>query len=304
MCLLPCRQLRNAFTLPFEIFDSLLPCRQLRKTTALNHGRASSLLPCRQLRKKQKSPDGPQPHTYRFDSLENRKEKDGEAHEHNALNQLIKKGNEQFTYDDRGNLISREKDGKAILYHYDGLDRLISIQTTQGVVCYTYDPFNRRMAKKCPEEEDQLFIYQGQEEIGLWKQEAIQELRITGSNERTPMVAMEIKGELYAPMHDLTGNVACLTDRDGEVVERYRYTAYGESEILSPSGQLRASSAIGNPWQYASKRLDPETGFVAFGLRYYDPKLGRWITPDPAGFEDGQNLYAYVHNSPLLHFDQ
>ncbi len=43
---------------------------------------------------------------------------------------------------------------------------------------------------------------------------------------------------------------------------------------------------------------------VAFGLRYYDPALGRWITPDPAGFEDGPNLYAYVHNSPLQYYDQ
>ena len=33
------------------------------------------------------------------------------------------------------------------------------------------------------------------------------------------------------------------------------------------------------------------------------PKLGRWITTDPIGFEDGPNLYAYVHNSPLTHFD-
>jgi RHS repeat-associated protein len=59
-----------------------------------------------------------------------------------------------------------------------------------------------------------------------------------------------------------------------------------------------------NPWQYAGKRVDQETGFSAFGLCYYDPSIGRWLTPDPAGFADGPNLYAYVHNSPLLYWDQ
>jgi len=42
---------------------------------------------------------------------------------------------------------------------------------------------------------------------------------------------------------------------------------------------------------------------VAFGMRDYDPNLGRWTTPDPAGFTDGSNLYAYVHNNPLQYSD-
>jgi len=34
------------------------------------------------------------------------------------------------------------------------------------------------------------------------------------------------------------------------------------------------------------------------------PTFGRWLTPDPAGFTDGMNLYAFVHNDPLTHFDE
>lgn len=118
------------------------------------------------------------------------------------------------------------------------------------------------------------------------------------------MVSLEIQGTPYVPIHDISGNVVCLTDHHGEVIERYRYTVFGEAEILSPSGKQLTTSPIGNPYQYASKRLDPETSFIAFGLRYYDPSLGRWLTPDPAGYDDGPNLYAYVHNSPLLYYDQ
>src|SRR5258708_4379400 len=34
------------------------------------------------------------------------------------------------------------------------------------------------------------------------------------------------------------------------------------------------------------------------------PSFGRWLTPDPSGFTDGMNLYAYVHNNPLTHQDE
>ena len=34
-----------------------------------------------------------------------------------------------------------------------------------------------------------------------------------------------------------------------------------------------------------------------------DPKIGSWLTPDPLGFVDGPNVYAYVHNNPLTHID-
>ena len=73
---------------------------------------------------------------------------------------------------------------------------------------------------------------------------------------------------------------------------------------MSLSGKQLTTSAVSNPFQYASKRLDPETGFIAFGLRYYDPSLGRWICPDPVGSADGPNLYAYVHNNPFMYYDQ
>ncbi len=245
------------------------------------------------------SESGHADHSYAYDSLSNRIVKDKETHQHNSLNQIIKKGKEQLLYDHNGNLIQNG----SFTYAYDALDRLIKVTQNGNETTYTYDAFNRRMAKKQNGEEE-YFLYQGQEEIGRWKNNQVQELRLLGKNPRNPMVALEIKGTPYVPLHDMSGNVICLLDLKGEVIERYRYTSFGESEILSPTGERRSRSTIGNPWQYASKRLDEETGLIAFGVRYYDPSLGRWITPDPAGFTDGPNLYAYVHNCPLLNFDQ
>ena len=76
-------------------------------------------------------------------------------------------------------------------------------------------------------------------------------------------------------------------------IESYRYTAFGE--------ELTQNTL--SPWRFASKRVDEETGLVFFGRRYYHPSLGRWITQDPEGFENGPNLYAYLKNCPLADFD-
>ena len=238
-------------------------------------------------------------HTYSFDSLANRTAKDGERHYYNALNQLVKKGEQELAYDLNGNLIRQGPNE----YVYDALDRLIKVTCQGNEVTYSYDAFDRRIARNRQGEEE-LFLYQGQDEIGRWKNGICQEIRLLGKNRQSQTVALEIQGTPYVPLHDIQGNIISLLNLQGQIVEQYLYTAYGEREILSPSGEKRLQSELANPWQYAGKRIDEESGLIAFGMRYYDPRLGRWITPDPIGFTDGSNLYAYVHNDPLQYFDE
>ena len=53
--------------------------------------------------------------------------------------------------------------------------------------------------------------------------------------------------------------------------------------------------------------LDPESGLYYYGGRYYDPELGRFISPDPfvPQPDDPQSLnrYSYVLNNPVNHID-
>ncbi len=35
------------------------------------------------------------------------------------------------------------------------------------------------------------------------------------------------------------------------------------------------------------------------GLRFYNPKVGRWVSRDPIGEEGGANIYVMVYNSPF-----
>src|SRR5262249_37016282 len=88
-----------------------------------------------------------------------------------------------------------------------------------------------------------------------------------------------------------------------KVVESYRYSSFGEEEITNERGRVVSDSSVGNPWRYRGKRVDKEVGLINFGQRYYDPEIGRWISPDPAGNVDGPNLYAFAHNNPMTYVD-
>ncbi len=143
------------------------------------------------------------------------------------------------------------------------------------------------------------FLYQDSCEVGSLEGDAFTSFRALWAGlgaEIGAAFALEIEGVVYAPTHDQSGSVIALVDaQTGDLVHAARYSAFG---------QVEKSHGLSPPYQFSSKRLDPETGWIYFGRRYYDSSLGRWTTCDPTGYSDGFNLYAYVHNNPLTHFDE
>jgi RHS repeat-associated protein len=235
-------------------------------------------------------------HTYKYDSHYNRTAKDGKRYTLNSLNQILKQDTSQYTYSANGALTKKVQDSESTTYHYDGLDRLVKVDQWDSTTTYHYDAFNRRISKT-HNEITTNYLYQDQNEIGAYVNNDLKELRVLGLGQGAEIgaaVFLELSGQTYVPAHDQNGNVTALFIPSGECLETYRYTAFGEE---------LSSTNIGNPWRFSSKRHDPETGFLYFGQRYYAADLGRWITPDPLEFEDGPNLYAYVHNNPLTSID-
>lgn len=226
-------------------------------------------------------------HTYVNDSRYNRCGKDNVEHTLNALNQLLDDGQRTYTYDLAGRLTT---DGSAT-FTYDALDRLLSYTQNNATTQYTYDAQGRRMSKG-----EDKFLYQGDHEVGrLTAAGAMAEFRVLGiglAADISAAVAIELQGTPYAPLHDSHGNVVCLVATSGQLYETYRYGAFEQTNALQAS-----------PWRLSSKRVDAESGLVLFGKRYYSPTTGRWITLDPSGYQSGPNLYSYVNNSPLVHYD-
>ena len=242
-------------------------------------------------------------HTYAFDSLQNRIRKNDTPYTINSLNQLKQQSHHTYHHDPNGNLIKKTE----ISYQYDALDRLIAIHFPDKKIEYTYDSFHRRLTKTTHQNattEKILYAYQGEIEVGTYQAGKALETRIIGQGKRDigATVFIEIQGQTFIPLHDYRGNIVALLDLNNKNVrEYYRYTAYGEEQILNSQGTPLSHSI--NPWRFSSKRTDAETHWVYFGRRYYDPEIGRWTTPDPLGFQDGFNLYCFVKNRPLLFVD-
>ena len=253
-------------------------------------------------------------HVYAFDSAENRISKNNVTYHVNALNQLKHQSGSDYHYDPNGNLSAKWKSTGEISYRYDALDRLISIQTPERRIEYQYDGFHRRIKKTLYHVENggwkihgiAHYGYQGDFEVGSYDTAGNQiELRIIGDGAGGDIgatVLLELEGQMFVPLHDYRGNITALLDvNNRNMRETYRFSAYGEEQLFDGSGNLQQQSI--NPWRFSSKRMDPETGWLYFGRRYYDPEVGRWTTPDPLGFVDGHNLYCYVHNRPLVSVD-
>ncbi|NGX45485.1 MAG: tRNA(Glu)-specific nuclease WapA, partial [Chlamydiae bacterium] len=207
-------------------------------------------------------------------------------------NEILESKGTSFLYDLNGNPTSRLNEEGVTFYTYDALNRLTSIQTPdQQVTHFTYDPLSRLMAQ-----DDQIYLYDQEHEIGRLDREGnINQLKVLGLGIKGDIgaaVAIELEGLLYAPLHDLRGNIIALVSPGGALAESYHYDAFGRE---------KDETLTQNPWRYSSKRNIQ--GLVYFGLRFYDPTLGRWLTPDPAGPIDSPNLYLYVLNSPLNRLD-
>jgi RHS repeat-associated protein len=242
---------------------------------------------------------------------------------HDALNQLVQEGEEHYAFDSLGNPIdcsvneyNQILSGPGYSLEYDGNGNPIRKISSDGITVYTYDAFNRLTSIAPPNSEKTvyfydplsrliaeqkgdvrtLYLYDKTQEIGAMNAHGdMIQLKVIGLGLRGEIggsVAIELQGIAYAPLHDFQGNIIALVSADQKIAEAYRMDTFGkEKNDFNPS----------NPWRFASKRS--MNGLILFGQRFYDSTLGRWLTPDPAGFAEGANLYVYVLNSPLNRLD-
>ena len=114
------------------------------------------------------------------------------------------------------------------------------------------------------------------------------------------LLIQETKGnntQKIIPLYDGTGHVTALTNLNKDLLASYAYGPFGEK--IHATGPLANS----NPWRWATKYFDEETGLYYFGKRYLDPVTGQWLSRELLGESESLNLYSYCHNDPVNRVD-
>jgi RHS repeat-associated protein len=72
---------------------------------------------------------------------------------------------------------------------------------------------------------------------------------------------------------DGLGSVTSLSNAAGALAQTYAFDSFGK--------QTASSGSLTNPFQYAGRELDSETGLYYMRARYFDPQAGRFLSEDP-----------------------
>ncbi|SDF57132.1 RHS repeat-associated core domain-containing protein [Salipiger thiooxidans] len=127
-------------------------------------------------------------------------------------------------------------------------------------------------------------------------------------------------GKWFYFLKDHITSTDYLMDPDGHPVEQMIYRPYGTEPLVdgAPAREALALAPGAEPptapahHRFAGELYDGGAGLYLFGQRYYDPRLGRFITPDRAFLTDpelcvedalGCNLYGYANNNPMAFID-
>jgi RHS repeat-associated protein len=286
---------------------------------------------------------------YTYDEVGNRLSNAGYPYEYYAgTNRIRSDGEWLYGYDSNGNMVSKETENEHYLYEYDRQNRLVMVaelvwvpsETNRTLVelypeggadgwgelvdgdasiarvsggghymvmpCahYGYDGKGRRVRSWTRDRGTSYYIYGQSERV-------IAELDSTGSTTvryihgEDRILAQVRDGSVSYYHADGLGSPVRLTEAGGDTAASYEYCAFGSRH--------RAWELVPIRYLFTEKEWDElgqMGGLYYFGARYYDPTIGRFISPDPAEYgtlslENPLRLhrYSYAVNNPLRFVD-
>ncbi len=197
-----------------------------------------------------------------------------------------------YTYDQNGNLISKTGLGDTLNLSYDSTNRLTRFKNQTLEETYQYDGEGKRISKQSGSS-SVSYLYDG---LNVIQENSSSSVTNYTRNPNSQGGIGGIVSQLSSSNiptyyhYDGLGSVTNLTNSIGANTQTYTYDAFGNT--------ITQAGSTANPNKFLTKETDA-SGLIYFGARYYDPKIGRFVTQDPSGMTDGPNLYLYCLNNPI-----
>ncbi|TDF34394.1 hypothetical protein EYS14_24775 [Alteromonadaceae bacterium M269] len=199
----------------------------------------------------------------------------------NGLNQIASRNGSAFTYDAAGNLTRAS--GQS--YTYDYANRLVSAPNAS----FSYDPMSRMHSAR-QGSTTTTFLYDGSDMIAEYNQSTVLNRYVHVPGLDMPIVEYRGSG--------LTNKTWLIADTRGSIIARAT-TSSATSRINTYDEHGMPGSGNTGRFQYTGQMWLHEANLYNFKARVYSPELGRFLQTDPAGYEDGLNMYAYVKGDAI-----
>lgn len=212
------------------------------------------------------------------------------------------------SYDAFGRMVDRSSDNSRIQFEWNAFHQLVGARVHRNGAAvleqYAYDAFGRRIAK-CTNGSETAFLWDG-ERLAMEEDDEKCRVFVYDDEDQEPIGFIVIPADgdeaqtesesdhlFYYAHNDPNGAPIALTNQDGVVVWRANYDAFGKA-VIDDDAQL-ADHGI-QPLRLVGQYFDEATGLCYNRYRYYDPDIGRFISPDPIGLLGGDNFYWYAPN--------
>lgn len=205
-----------------------------------------------------------------------------------------------YFYDDYGQMTSNS----IYNFNYDpnfNMTSVVNASTNATTANYTYDPGDLRVKKSVTNGTTTYYVYGGEHlALEATPNKNVREYFYLGSNLiGTRVVATNVPTYKYYHFNPLSSNIA-LSDSTKTVTQEH-YNSYGGE--LVPNSNFTSNIDV----RFAGHISDDETNLIYMKGRYYDPSIGRFITPDPQDYSASStqsfNKYIYANNNPLKYID-
>ncbi len=204
-----------------------------------------------------------------------------------------------YTYDANGNTITRTAGQDSVSYRYDYENRLIHATTMASEISYAYDVDGIRVAKTVDGESTHFLVDKNRKYAQVLEERDNLDSLTASYVYGDDLISQDRAGTISYYHYDGLGSTRALTDDSGTVTDTYTYEAFGS--LIYSTGSTQ------NRYLFTGEQYDPNAGFYYLRARYYDPKMGRFLTTD--AFEGklfepiSLHKYMYANMNPVMFVD-